>query len=302
MSVRSACNSALLTAVLLCSSLHLQAVIIVTEDGTGNTVAPTDDFGFAHVGTLNDSSGVYLGYGWVLTARHVGAGTFTLGGTPYTHNASSIHHIGNADLTLFQLNSNPALSPLTISTNAPGNGTTLYMAGNGRNRAAASTTWHIDTTPATWVWSESDFTDADSTASGYKWASGNSLRWGTNLMAGTASGVSALGYTTDVLQTTFSNPATSGSQATADEAIVATNDSGGGVFWKNGDQWELAGINILLATFNNQPASTAIFGNESWAADLSQYNTQILAVIPEPAHTATLLALFALFLQTRRRR
>jgi hypothetical protein len=270
----------------------VNAVIIITDDGSGNLTAPADDFGFGNVGVLNGSSGVYLGNRWVLTARHVGAGTITLGGTPFTHDASSIYHIGTADLTLFRLNSDPGLPSLTIASSAPTLGSTLYMAGNGRNRADSETTWHVDTSPQNWVWSETSFEEADATATGYKYASGNSLRWGTNRMSGTQSDVQALGYTSDVIENDFTNPAQFPLLATTHEAIVATNDSGGGVFWKNGESWELAGISILLAGFNNQPGSTALFGNESWAVDLSQYNTEILAVIPEPRHYGIILALF----------
>ena len=53
-------------------------MIIASGDGTGNTTAPADDPGFAHVGNRGGLTGVYLGRRWVLTANHVGEGDIEL--------------------------------------------------------------------------------------------------------------------------------------------------------------------------------------------------------------------------------
>ncbi|HXV37507.1 MAG TPA: hypothetical protein VEC18_10175, partial [Myxococcota bacterium] len=59
-------------------------MLIESGDGSGNTSAPADDPGWAHVGTRNNLSVVYLGRRWVLTANHVGVGNVTIDGQTYS--------------------------------------------------------------------------------------------------------------------------------------------------------------------------------------------------------------------------
>jgi len=66
--------------------------------------------------------------------------------------------------------------------------------------------------------------------------------------------------------------------ATEHEAQVAVGDSGGAVFTKSRDGWELAGILFAANTYSEQPPETALFGNVSLAADLSHYRDQILEI------------------------
>jgi hypothetical protein len=56
------------------------------------------------------------------------------------------------------------------------------------------------------------------------------------------------------------------------------------VFVKNGGQWQLAGIMVAVAGYSGQPSPelTAVFGNDTFIADLSYYRNQIVAVVPEP--------------------
>jgi len=118
--------------VLLTISLHEAAA--VTQGGAYQTDQPTNSnisnwttgwsasgvTGWDYVGTVNGASGVYLGNGWVLTAGHVGAGTFTLKGTAYAAINGSARGIsdgyGIADISLFKIASVPALTPLTLAT------------------------------------------------------------------------------------------------------------------------------------------------------------------------------------------
>ena len=58
-------SSLLLAALLL--AFDASAVIIDSADGTGNTTAPIDDPGFANVGKRGSLTGIYVGYGWILT-------------------------------------------------------------------------------------------------------------------------------------------------------------------------------------------------------------------------------------------
>ena len=56
------------------------------------------------------------------------------------------------------------------------------------------------------------------------------------------------------------------------------------VFAKHGGQWQLAGIMVTVDAYSAQPSPelTAVFGNETFMADLSYYRNQIVAVVPEP--------------------
>jgi hypothetical protein len=108
----------------------------IQSDGTYQTTEPTDEqvygwssgwenslglTGWDYVGSLNGASGVYLGNGWVMTAAHVGAGTFTLQGTAYSMVAGSVKSIFDtdsrysADLILFRINNAPDRPALTIA-------------------------------------------------------------------------------------------------------------------------------------------------------------------------------------------
>jgi hypothetical protein len=70
---------------------------------------------------------------------------------------------------------------------------------------------------------------------------------------------------------------------TPHESQVAVGDSGGGAFVRDGDHWALAGVLFAADTFPSQPAHTAIFGNTTFAADLSVYRDQIVARTRQPA-------------------
>jgi hypothetical protein len=105
------------------------------------------------------------------------------------------------------------------------------------------------------------------------------MRWGTNTIDATSSYDIGTGNTA-ALTTTFS--------ALTGEAQGSVGDSGGAMFYFNtgSSTWELAGILGAVGTFSNQPGSTAIFGDATYAADISSYRGAILTAIPEPATTA----------------
>lgn len=277
-----------------------RAVILAGGLGSQNTTAPVDDFGFGNVGTVNQASGVYLGNGWVLTAYHVVIDFVFLnanfGGTAYTGNAATAVRLQNADtsptdLALFRLTTMPPLPDINLSLTTPLLNSSLTMMGAGRNRDAAETHWNVNTLPNPDVWTE---TPSPGDEQGYKWAAGNTLRWGTNNQASLLPGVINYGLG-DV--TTFK---TNFSDLGGSEAQAAVGDSGGGVFFKNGSQWELAGIMLAVNGLNGQPADTSVYGNETFSADIATYRTQILNIIPEPA-TAMLLVIGAGALLRRRR-
>jgi len=146
----------------------------------------------------------------------------------------------------------PPLADLAIRSTTPAAGTSLVMIGNGRNRGA----------PTTW-----------SGLDGYQWGVGTTKRWGKNVVEAAyfEPEVSAHVFTTDFDE---SHPLNS-----KDEAQGANGDSGGAVFAGN----ELAGIMIAITTYVGQPAETALYTNETFAANLSVYRDEIIETMPEPA-------------------
>jgi hypothetical protein len=301
-----------LTFVLLLLSLNPVAAIINIAVPLGNTFAPTGvgdeptDPGFAYVGKVNGSTGVYISNGWVLTANHVGHGTFNLDGIDYNYNGTDSHQIGEADLRLFKLSTNPMLAPLTLSTTSPSAETELVMIGAGRSPTSASpTTWYVDIDPNPWVWNTTSFPDADITRDGFTTSSTKTKRWGTNVVDGVVTNLSyvdqnGVSYTgmraiiTDFDQT----------GGTPFESQAVRNDSGSGLFIDNGSGWELAGTIVTVGNDSGQPGGTtsAIFGNLTVALDLSAYADEINGLVPEPNMAALFSGLLALAVVSRRRK
>jgi hypothetical protein len=260
-------------AVLLSFALAsaAPAVLIDSGDGTGNTAAPSPDPGWAHVGVCNGLTGVYLGDGWVLTANHVGTCDIVLSGVtyPWLHGtAVRLHNDDStlADLLLFRLESPyPPLGALAIADAPPAEDTPLVLIGRGRNRGAP-TSWNPPGPGPTY--------------DGYLWGAGVAMRWGTNFLET----VPDLGTFEDFLLThLFSTEFDeTGAGHSVHEAQAATGDSGGAAFASTGSGYELAGIMIAIASYQGQPAETALYGNDTLAADLSHYRDEIVA-LPEPA-------------------
>lgn len=258
-----------------------RAVIIAGTDGATNTTDPGTGAPWDHVGTIGGTTGIFLGaYGggdWVITANHVGLGDFTLNNVTYTAVGGSGVQIGGADLFVFQISSGPLLPNLALSATAPGAGSSVTMIGNGLDRGLSLLTsqslagWTVSGPSNNLTWTEIASGTADFL--GYYEAGTRSLRWGTNQITGTSSFNS-----TSLLYTTF--------DAITGEAQGATGDSGGGVFYLNGATWELTGVMDYIGTFNNQPGSTAVFGNATEFADISTYRSAIFTAIPEPADIA----------------
>ena len=260
----------LLLSVLLAVALApaAPAVIIDSSGGGGNTSAPSPDPGWDYVGVRGAFSAVYLGDGWALTANHVGAGDLLLGGTSYSAVPGSSTRLQNgdgtnADLLMFAVSPEPPLAPLAIASSAPSNGASLTLIGNGRDRGDG-TSWDPNGPPP------------PGAIEGYEWETSKSLRWGTNHVEDFPSGRV---FNTEAFGTVFD------SSVSSHEAQAATGDSGGAVFAQNGSDWELAGVMIAIGAYEGQPAETSLYGQLTYAADLSLYRDEILDVIalPEPA-------------------
>ena len=251
--------AALCLAALLAAPTAM-ATLISTGDGSGNTTPPSADPGFANVGDVNGLSGVYVRNGWVLTANHVGENPITLGGVTYQPIAGSSIRFQNTDLTFadllaFKLATLPPLPDLLIANNAPSLNTQVTLIGNGRDRGTATQWMGID---------------------GWSWAPGRTIRWGTNQI-GLTNNVS---LNTHAFWTHFDE--IQGGPPGQHEADIVTGDSGGAAFTGSGPSAELVGILFARATFQDQPASTSLYGNGGLIVDLFEYRNDILGVIDQP--------------------
>jgi len=237
------------------------ALVILSGDGAGNTTAPPEDPGWRHVGHRadgNKQSVVYLGAGWVLTARHIGPGDVVLDGATRAWRPGSAQRLGNedgspADLVLFRLREELPLSALPIRATPPVPGDPVLLLGRGRQRTA----------PTTWRGLR-----------GFQLGTAGYLRWGTNVVERTGVTVPGPGTHTRGFLTTFSEAG-----ATAHEAQAAPGDSGGPVFVRTGLTWELAGLAHAAAGAAGQPPDVVLFGAQTFASDLSRYKPQIDALV-----------------------
>ncbi len=302
----------LLFVPLLAAALSTEARAVLVAETMGNITAPGDDPGWGNVGSCNSAGAIYLGNQWVLTAYHVNASAgFPVGfnGIGYTTiPASGVRLTNNlvggmsalTDLILFRINGDPGLPTPVISASAPALGDDIVMIGNGRNREAGRTFWQVtmNADPALDTWTE---TVGPHNVEGYKGLLTQTKRWGTN----DAEAVNVnINYGVGTVRSSLSWFDDYGGASNEAQAMVG--DSGGGVFHKNGGQWELSGVMLAAGTFgnpsyfDNEPDNTAVFGQHvTVMADLSFYRTQILGIIPEPS--SPLLLAGGLTLMLRRR-
>jgi len=290
---------ALALAILAAPSLH--AVIVAGGDGTQNTTGAGAGTGWNYVGTRGVGSGVYLGNfdgnDWVLTANHVGAGSFTLGSTTYGAIGGSSIRVQNpdfsaTDLLLFKIDASPGLAPIPIAASTPITGTSVTLIGAGRDRQAALTEWNVTGTNPNFTWTE---VGSGGNAGGYKWTGSRTMRWGMSSVSSTALFNTGDGNVNGIRAnfTPF-----------VGRAQGAVGDSGGGVFAFNNSSasWELIGLMLAIDAFANQPGGTAVFGNNTYFADLSYYRNYITSSIPESSTYAAAAGAGALLLAVASRK
>jgi hypothetical protein len=311
-----------LAAALWCSPAR---AIVLGSGGNGNLTdssllsygGPGDPTlpGFDNVGLSGTfgASVTYLANGWFITANHVSftamSNTVTFGANSYTVDLSSLHVLTNpdssgADLKMYHLTTSPSLPSITgssIATSTPSG--RVIMVGNGLSATGPQQYWDVEpvpmSMPTTYTWTPT--TPALSNASGFNIDNTHVIRWGENNITTTNKIVTNSGGITNTFVTTLDNAYISTTPLTY-EAGVTPGDSGGGVFSFVGSQWVLSGIMIDEGVYTNQP-SAIVYGDEGYIADLSQYRSQILAIIPEPSSTVLALsaaAILALFCGRRR--
>jgi hypothetical protein len=241
-------------------------------DSSYNTKAPTiTDISFWNTGWGNDSvtgwdyvgtvaagggsaSGVYLGNGWVLTAGHVGSGTFQLGGpigptySVVPGSTQGLPGSPNADVSLFQITSSPNLPSLNIATSSltafsdSQAGSSVVMLGYGEASGFTTTeAWGLNTVTQT----------------------------GVNVM------ITDTSFSSTDFETAYGTTPGEHSSVTNDY-YLNVGDSGGGDFIYNSSlgEWQLAGINEAHDD-----------ANDAFMVDLSAYQSQINEIIatPEPS-------------------
>lgn len=279
----------------LALSGSVQAVIIAGGEGQGNTNAPADDPGWANVGHIlmagRGPAGVtYLGSNWFITAYHVwnldNPTGVLINASAYTVNTSSWHRLTNtispitgtaADLAMFRVTETVSDLPmLTLRTTSLDNGSPVIMIGDGKDRQTNMTFWGS-------AWNVTN--SSSGVYSGFYWsATSGTQRWGSNTTDLHNVFIDDGFGSTVVYRTTFD------ANGGANEAQGALYDSGGGVFYKNGTQWELAGLMITADGYSGQPASSSVFGNPTYSADLSSYHNQITTIMAIPEPTSVIVA------------
>jgi hypothetical protein len=306
--------AAMLVLLSLCAS-RAHAVVNGHINVTNTTINPADyvpaiadvgqpaipdwtqgDPGWDNV-TSSGNNYVYLGDGWVLTARHIAAGTAFFGAQSFTKVSGQDYVISNpppslangvsltqqTDLRLFKINGDPGLPALTIASESPTqvglNGSEVVFIGQGKNRSASEIQWGGE----------------------HGWGTVNNTRtkrWGTNRLEDPSSSQfvpsafdEALSSTTAVMPlttgdgggttrdvismvTVFTQQGSSGALPFESQAV--SNDSGGSVFYNRGTSetpdWVLAGIVNATHVYSGQPRIYALYGNATTFADLSYYN------------------------------
>lgn len=303
----------LLLALFLAASSHSLHAVANYTTGTAtptyNTTAPTTQIadwqtgwaqpsvqptgyttttGWNYVGSINGSqsgnaSGVYLGYGWVITCAHLGTGSlnFTLNGTTYPYVPNTVQTVtgtatqsistgtattvvNQVDIILFQVSPAPNLPALPLrSSNPVENSSKVVMIGYGDGGNKTTETWGYNT--------------VNYPPSNYINLSGTSF-WSNDFI--TADGSTA-------------------------EYQVVGGDSGGAAFIYNStlQRWELAGLNegnqagvfsafvqLNNSTFSTADANTPATGETTTYTGTTVYATQILQAITPVSDTPALPA------------
>jgi hypothetical protein len=267
-------NSFWMPGVLLCTTATTFA--IVDANSTTNTSDPGGGVPWANVGSVNGASGTYIGNGWVLTAAHVGAGPIAFDSGTFQPDGRVIRlknpDTSLADMLLYHLVLTPSLPDSVISSSTPAVASLVDLVGYGRIRGSA----------------EQSYSSEDGPKFGFNWSANGTKSYGTNQIQ---SGVETLtvfgagsfrGFILDFTPppSLFTPPPPYVN--TVREAQVATGDSGGAVFYKNGATWELAGMIEALASFV-YPLPASVYGDESWVMDLPTYKTQIDTLVSSTA-------------------
>jgi len=246
------------------------AIVFFSQGNDANLTSPGGGLPWDNVVQMRNESGpigtgVYLGNRYVLTAGHVGPLTSVkVGFVDYLLDSSPAIAVGQADMKLVRLASDPGLSGVRLNTNPSGDAGNSYLVGYGVGRASSSL---LGSSPVAW---------GDS-ATAIK-------RWGTNLVDGAIAGVQVGGYTSDLLRTQFN------SNAGINEAALTIYDSGSALFRQIGSEWYLVGLGAYVQNSGYSLASTQFNSkdsDDSYFIRISSYSNAVNQIgtvaVPEPS-------------------
>ncbi len=201
-----------------------------------------------YLGCVNHSTGIYIGSGRVLTAAHVGIGTFvtrdghSYAAIPRSETRFRNRQGGSSDLFIYRIEMGPAsplasLPPMNLCKTCPDRGTLVVLLGAGGGNSG------------------NRFGSGD-----FRWNEDFRLRWGLNAVAAK--------FARPILTYEFATPGFATHFADGrGESQACPGDSGGGVFLFNREakRWELGGV--ILAVDGKQ--GTAAYGDQTYIGDLS---------------------------------
>ncbi|MGD9418727.1 MAG: trypsin-like serine protease [Verrucomicrobiota bacterium JB025] len=241
--------------------------VLVSSSGsaTYQTTDPSGDQGWSSVGTANGASAVYLGDGWVISAAHVGAGTFNLDSYSFSYVADTAVHLLNPDNT-------SETSDLVL----------YQIEGEGLDSL----------TPASLTSATIIFPNQSVTMIGY---GGGTKSWGENTVEPLPYELELNGYVTQSRYTDYD-------AAIDGQAQAIGGDSGGGVFTYNNlsGEWELIGI--MLAISDADESGGTSNGDLTLFANLIEYRDQIDEIMSTPEPSTTLLLGLSMLMVLRRKR
>lgn len=250
----------LILTVLLLALAAWPAKAVINASSNTNIYPPADGAPWGNVGQVNGASGLYVGNGWALTAVHVGPGDIYLNGVVYAYDGTS-HRLTNSDgtgtdMVVFHLKTVPPIPRLALTTSTPTALSTVDLIGCG----------HIAGSPQTSIFPYT----------GFYWSAGAAKSWGNCTVSVGGVAVYSAGFgNVSEMSTDFKDPTSPA--ATSNEAEAAGGDSGGGVFEHTSSGWQLVGMIDLITILPGQTNNTAVYGNNTLAADIATYGPQVAA-------------------------
>ncbi|XAL98911.1 PEP-CTERM sorting domain-containing protein [Phycisphaeraceae bacterium D3-23] len=259
-------------AACLCVG-HAGAVVVAGDPGQNapdQTAAPAGfEDAWGRIGSLGGGSGVYLGNGYVLSARHVGGGNnFIVDGVNHARIFGSSVTLTNPTGLGLSAEADLWINRYTVRDTSPLHGlgvidirdTPLETAGGGGVLIGEG----LGQTTLSSI-------NVGGSRTGYAWGGSEVRRWGDIGITGAAEEIEASGR--DVVgAVSFSF------QEVAGRGAAAAGDSGGGLFYEQDGTVVLAGIIHAVTLFNDQQDDTSAFGNRTLFSDLSVYLDQIHVV------------------------
>lgn len=233
---------AVLALLILASANTARAIVFAsTGDPSFNTTAPTgllEGSGWQYIGNWNGFVGTQISPNQFITASHVGG---SVGGSFTASNGQTFTTLAVArtnDLAIWTVSGTlPTHAPVYSGSSEGSLDMVVFGRGIGRGAEVRSPT----------------ATDADNLR-GWEWGGSGALRWGTNRFefadSGFVSGSTPIG---SILAAGFSR------NGGANEATVASGDSGGATFVRVGGVWQLAGIVYgVQSAFRTTPSGPTV--------------------------------------------